>query len=126
MTFSLRRRHREELRASAVQQDFKLVRLAQSLDVFVTVARETNLDFIFAVPWECVWNQRTATRAQRKPLDVFLLRDVRWNAKRVASGRAPWPADGQAADLLGGGAVTIQERRSKVRPTQIVKAQRGG
>ena len=66
-----------ERHALAVEQHLQLVRLAQALDVLVAVARQADLDLVLAVLREGVADQRAAARAERQPLDVLLLRDVR-------------------------------------------------
>ena len=76
-----------ELHALAVEQHLQLVRLAQALDVLVAVARQPDLDVVLAVLRERVADQRAAARAERQPVDVLLLREVRPDAERVAAGR---------------------------------------
>ena len=71
----------------AVQQHLQLMRLAQALDVLVAVARQPDLDLVLAVLREGVRNQRPAARAERQPLDVLFLGEVRPDADRVAAGR---------------------------------------
>ena len=64
------------------------MRLAQALDVLVAVPRQAKLDLVLAVLREGVRDQRPAARADRQPLDVLLLGEVRPDADRVAAGRS--------------------------------------
>ena len=83
----------------AVEQHLQLVRLAQALDVLVAVARQPDLDLVLAVLREGVRDERAAARAERQPLDVLLLREVRPDADRVAAGR-PAAAPPTASRLI--------------------------
>ena len=82
-----RRFHGEQPHALAIEQHLQLVRLAQTFDVFVAVPRQPNLDLVFAVLREGVADHGAAARAERQPVDVLLLREVRRKAERVAAGR---------------------------------------
>ena len=61
----------------------------QPFDVLVAVARQPDLDLVLAVQRERVADQRAAARAERQPVDVLLLREVRRSrirCRRRASG----------------------------------------
>ena len=60
----------------------------QALDVLVAVARQPDLDLVFAVQRKRVRNDGAAARAERQPVEVLLLRQVRRKHDRVAAGRA--------------------------------------
>ena len=115
------RRHGERRHPLAVEQHLQLVRLAQALDVLVAVPRQAELDLVLAVLRERVRDQGPAARADRQPLDVLLLGEVRPDADRVAAGRPARAADGQPADLLRRGDVAVQERRREVAHRHVVE-----
>ena len=115
------RRHRERRLSLAIQQHLQLMRLAQALDVLVAVARQAELDLVFAVLGERIRDHRPAARPDRQPVDVFLLGEVRPDADRFAAGRSAGVPDRQAADLLRRGDVSVQERRREVAHRHVVE-----
>ena len=71
------RLHGERLHARSIEQQLYFLGLAQALDMFVTVASQSNGDLVLAVNRECVTNKRAAACAQREAFDVLLLRQIR-------------------------------------------------
>ena len=69
------------------------MRLGQPLDLLVAVAAQADLDFVLAVLRERVGHDSAAARAERQPLDVLFLREVRRDTERVAAGERPDPPD---------------------------------
>ena len=78
------RRDREQLQAHAVEQDLHLVRLVQPLDVFVSVPRQLDLNLVFAIEREEMFERGAAARPERQAVDVILLRQVRRNQHDAA------------------------------------------
>src|SRR5262249_14376681 len=98
-----------------------IVRLAQALDVFVAVAREANLDLIFAVPRERVRDPCPAARPDRQPVYAILLGEVRAYTDRVAARGTGRPTDGQTADPLCCRNISLEKHRREVAHRHIVK-----
>ena len=78
----------------AVERQLDLLRLGQPFDVLVAVARQPDLDLVGAVEREGVADHRAAARAERQPVEVILLRQVRRAGRRrgspaTAAGRRP-------------------------------------
>ena len=101
------------------------MRLAETLEMLVAVPRQTDLDLIVAVLRERIRYQGPAARPDWQPLDVFLLGQVRPDADCVAPGRPASTADGQAADPLRRGDITIQQRRRKIAHRHVVESVAG-
>ena len=120
--FAHGRFHREELQALAIEQQLEIVRLAQSLDVLVAIARQPNLDLVLAILWKGVMDQRTASGPDRQAVDVLFLRDVGGHADRFAAGRFTRATDGHPADLFRRRDVTIQECRREIADGHVVES----
>jgi len=116
-----RRLDRERLNVLAVDQHLEVVRLVQALDHLVAVTGEANLDVVVAVARERVADQRAPARAQRQAFDVLLLRNVGLDANRVAARRPQRGADGEAADLLRGRYVAVEQGRGEVGERDVVE-----
>ena len=101
------------------------MRLAQALDLLVAVAPQANLDLVLAVLREDVGTEDAAARADRQPLDVLFLRQIRRDPDRVAAGRSARPPDRQPADFLGRGDVAIEQRRREIADRDVVEAMAG-
>src|SRR5262245_61209340 len=84
----------------AVEQYLHLVRLAQTLDVFIAVPGEPDLDVVVAVPRHGVRNPQAAARPEWKAQDMVFLRLVGGRAEGVATGRRGRPSDGRPGNLL--------------------------
>src|SRR5262249_30052673 len=78
-------------------------------------------DFVLALLWEGVADQRSTTGADREPVRAVLLCDVRLDADGVAAWRPPYAADRQPADLLGRGDVAIEQCRREFPHRDIVE-----
>src|ERR1041385_1420956 len=90
---SLSRLDCERFHCLSINQHFEFMRFVQTLNLFIAIARQPNLDFIFSVSWKRERNQGATPRSHRKSFEVLLLGDVRPNADSVAAGRAPGRAD---------------------------------
>ena len=71
---------------SPIEQHSIWCALVEPFDVLVAIARQTDLDFVFAVRGKRVRIERAAPGADRQPVDVVFLRDVRPDAHCVAAG----------------------------------------
>src|SRR3954468_16074490 len=90
---SLSRLDRESLYFLSIDQHFQFMWLVQALNLFVSIACQANLDFIFSVSWKRVTQQSAAARPQRQTLDLLFLRNIRPNAESIAARCAPGRAD---------------------------------
>jgi hypothetical protein len=108
--------------AFPIDEHLYLVRLLQSLDLFVAIAGEAHLNLVFAVLWKSIWNQRAAAGAEGQTLDAFLLCDVRLDPKRISAGCLARGANGEAGNLLRGRDVAVEKCRRKVAHRHIVEA----
>ena len=79
-------------------------------------------DLVLAIQRKRVVDDRAAARADRKPVEVLLLRQVRGNPDGLAARRPARTPDGQAADLLGGRDVAIEQRRREIADRHVVEA----
>jgi hypothetical protein len=77
LSASRSRRQREHLQPSAVDADLHLMRLGQPLDELVAIARQAKLELIFAVGRKRVPHAGAGARAERLPVEVIFLRQVR-------------------------------------------------
>ena len=104
-----------------VEQQLDLVRLEQPFDVLVPIARQPNRDVVFAVDGKGVRHQRAAARADRKPVEMRLLRQVGPQADRRTARRETRPADRELADFLRRGDITLEQRRRQVADGDVVE-----
>ena len=98
------------------------MRPAQSLDVFVAVAGQAHANLILAITRKCVRQQHPATRAHRQAFDMLLLREVCRQAKRESIRATQRRAHGEAAYLLRGGEVAVEQTRRERIDGDVVKA----
>ena len=107
-----------------VDQDQQLVRtvLAQPADGSRQVAREQHLHHVLAVLDEGVGPRHAPTRPDRQSWQLVFLRQVGWQQKHVVLQRGLRASDGQAADLVGGRDIPVQECRRQVADIDVVEA----
>jgi hypothetical protein len=88
-----------------------------------TRATPAEREVVLGIEWERVVNQHAATRAQRKSLDVTVLREATWRRERDLCGAHRSIADGETADLHRRRHVALNERgRRGERFREIVEA----
>ena len=99
----------EALRHLIIEQYLHFVGFPQPFHVLVPVPHEPDLDFIFAILGKGVRQQGAAACAERKALDVLFLGIVCRHAEAVSTRFITGSAHGQAAHLLSGGNIAIQQ-----------------
>ena len=119
------RRNGEQLQPLIVEQQLDLVRLEQPFDVFIPIARKPNRDVVFAVDGERVRHHGAAARADGKPVEMRLLRQVRPQADCRAARRETRPADRELADFFRCGDITLEQRRRQVADGDVVESVAG-
>ena len=122
---ALGRLDREHLHARPVQQQLDIVRIGQPLDVLIAIPGQANLDLVLAVEREGVGKHGAAAGANRKPLEMTLLREVGGHPDRFTAGRSARTADREPADLLGSRDIAIEQRRRQVADRHVVEAVAG-
>ncbi len=118
----LRRFDREELQPAPVQEQFEVVWLAETFHMLVAIACQPDGDVVLAIERKRVVDHRAAASADRKAVEVLLLRHVRRDPDGLASRRPAGASDGHAADLLRCRDVTIEEGRREIGDRHIVEA----
>ncbi len=119
---ALRRLHREQLHARLVHEQLEIVRLRQSFDVLVAIAHQPNLNLVLAVHREHVLDDRSAAGADRQPLEMLLLREIRRDPDRLAAGRSAGASHGDAADFFSRRDVAVEQRRREIADRHVVEA----
>src|SRR5206468_10731492 len=82
-------------------------------------------DLMLGVEREVIAPHRSAARADRKPVDVLLLCEVRRNPDCIAARRTAWTPDRQPADFLRRRYIAVQQCRGEISDGHIVKAVTG-
>jgi hypothetical protein len=98
------------------------VGLVQAFDVLVAIPCQPDGDVVLAIERKGVVDDCASASADRKAVDVLLLRHVRGNPDRVASGRTARTSNGHTADLLSGRHVAIEQGRREVGDRHVVEA----
>ena len=93
--------------------------------MLVAIAHQPDLDLVLAIQRKRVMDEGAAARADRKTVDVFFLRELRGNSDGLAAGRAARASDRDAADLLRGGDVAVQQCRREIADRHVVEAVAG-
>ena len=112
----------EQPQALAVEQHLDHVGVAQALDVLVPVAGQPHLDLVLAVEGEVVVDDHAAAGAERQPVEVPLLGQVRAQDDDAASRDDGRAADGEPADLLRGREVPLHQSRRQLDHPHVVEA----
>ena len=105
---SRRRRQREHLQPHAIDADLDLVRLGQSLDELIAVARQAELEPVFPISREVMPNVRPSSRSERLAVKVVFLREIGRKHDGFRAGRAWRHPDRKAADFLRGPQVPLE------------------
>ena len=117
----LPRGDREHLQARAVEGELHFLRLAQSFEVLVAIARQVNLELVFGIERERVTERRAAARAVGKVLEMIVLREVGRQDDGERAGRSNRTADGEARDLLRRRQIAIEQRRRQGADVDVVE-----
>ena len=97
------------------------MRFQQPFDVFVAVARQPDRDLVIAVDRELVTDECAAARAERKPVEMFLLRQIGPEPHSCAARRKARPSDGELANLLRCRHVAFEQRRGEIPYRDVVE-----
>ena len=112
-----------EIDALAVDRDLHVVRVLEAAHDVEIRAVQLGLEHVVAVERERVAHRGSADRAERKPVDVLVLREVLADAERVAAGADVGIADGQGRDLHRRRHVFfLQRRRDAEHVRDVVEA----
>jgi hypothetical protein len=102
---------RGQVDALAVDRDLDIVRVLESADDVEIRAVQLRLEHVVAVERERIAHRRPADRAERKPVDVLILRQVLADAEGVAAGRDIGIADGNGRNFHRRRDVFLLQRR---------------
>jgi hypothetical protein len=69
-----------------------------------------------------VTHARTCARAERLPVEVIFLREIRWQNHRLSASRTHGRAHRQTADFLRGGQISLQEHRRQAPDADVVES----
>ena len=117
-----RRHHLEESNALAVQQQLHLVGHAQALDLLVSVAGQTNPDFVLGIQWERVLEDHPAAGADRESVNMPFLGDVRLPLDCLDSQHVNRSTDRETGDLVGGCDIGFEQRGGQIADSDVVEA----
>lgn len=115
----------EPLDAGAVDEEFDVVGTGDAFDMFVAVAGEADLDFVFGVDGEGVTERLAAARAEGKAFELVFLGEVGGQVEGFAIWGAGWDADGKAADFACGAQIAFEEGRREIADGDVIEAAAG-
>ena len=113
--------HGERLSDASVDTELDLLRLGESFDVLVAIASQTYLKLVDRVLRERVSEDRAAASAERQPLEVILLREVRGQHDDVTRRRRQRSADRRATHLLRRRQIPFEQRRRQLTVAHVVE-----
>ena len=113
--------HRERLRQASVDTELDLLRLGESFDVLVPIARQANLKLVDRMLRERVSEDRAATSSERQPFEVILLREIRGQHDDVTRRRRERAADRGPAHFLRRREIPLEQRRRQLAVAHVVE-----
>src|ERR1041385_4452500 len=120
--FAFWRDYGKSLYALPIQYHIHFMRFVQSLDLFIPIAHETNLNLVIAVARKRVGKQCSAAGPEGQAFDVLFLGKIRPEPKSLTARCSRGSAKREPADLVCRSDVPIQERRRKVCDGNVVEA----
>ena len=94
----------------------------EPFDQLVAIARQPQLELVLAVGRKRVLHARAGARAERLAVEVIFLGQVGRQNDGLRAGRAHRRADGEAADLLRGRQISLEQHRRQPADADVVEA----
>ena len=87
------------------------MRFGESLDVFITVPHQADLNVVLRIHRERVVDDRSSARSEGQTLEVIFLRQIRRHQNNVGARRTYGTSHGEPADFLRCSQVSFEECR---------------